>query len=164
MRVKYMTLAVALLGVALLGGCSEQKPAAASYDLTPESNQKFLADNAAQKGVITTPSGLQYRVLTTGHGAKVTSPADVVTVTYRGWTIDGHVFDQTQSGQTASFPVGGLIRGWVEALGLMREGDEWQLVIPSELGYGAQGAGADIGPNQTLVFKMKLIAVKPAAP
>ena len=163
MRDKILTLAALTLGAALLGGCDNNKPAA-TYELTPESNQKFLSDNGAQKGVVTTASGLQYQVITTGHGAQVMSPTDVVTVTYKGWTIDGHVFDQTQAGQTASFPAGRLIPGWVEALKLMHAGDEWRLVIPANLAYGANGAGADIGPNQTLVFQMKLISVVPATP
>jgi FKBP-type peptidyl-prolyl cis-trans isomerase FklB len=163
MRDKILTLAALTLGAALLGGCDNNKPAA-TYELTPESNQKFLSDNGAQKGVVTTASGLQYQVIATGHGAKVMSPTDVVTVTYKGWTIDGHVFDQTQAGQTASFPAGRLIPGWVEALKLMHAGDEWRLVIPANLAYGANGAGADIGPNQTLVFQMKLISVAPATP
>jgi len=163
MRDKILTLAALTLGAALLGGCDNNKPAA-TYELTPESNQKFLSDNGAQKGVVTTASGLQYQVITTGHGAQVMSPTDVVTVTYKGWTIDGHVFDQTQAGQTASFPAGRLIPGWVEALKLMHAGDEWRLVIPANLAYGANGAGADIGPNQTLVFQMKLISVAPATP
>ena len=164
MRATILALAALTLGALMLAGCDNQKPAAVPYDLTAESNQKFLADNKAQKGVVTTTSGLQYRVLSSGNGPKVSSTADVATVTYKGWTIDGHVFDQTQQGQTANFPVGGLIPGWVEALQLMRVGDEWQLVIPAELGYGAQGAGADIGPNQTLVFNMKLLAIAPPSP
>jgi FKBP-type peptidyl-prolyl cis-trans isomerase len=154
-----MALATIVFGAALLGGCNNEKKADMHYDLTPESNQKFLADNAHLTGVVTTASGLQYKVITAGHGKQITSPADVVTVTYKGWTIDGHVFDQTPSGRTASFPAGRLIPGWVEALKLMHEGDEWQLVIPSALGYGEDGAGADIGPNQTLVFDMKLVSV-----
>ena len=152
--------APAVLGL-LLAGCGDQA-GTPHYDLTPESNQKFLADNGARKDVVTLPDGLQYRVITSGHGKPVTSPTDVVTVTYKGWTIDGHVFDRTQHGQTASFPAGQLIPGWVEALRLMHAGDEWQIVIPAELGYGAEGAGADIPPNQTLVFNMQLIAVHPA--
>lgn len=160
MRMKSLiTLAAVMVGAALVGGCGKQQTTTAHYDLSPESNQKYLADNGSQKGVITTASGLQYRVINSGQGKQVGSPTDVVTVTYKGWTIDGHVFDQTQPGQTASFPAGRLIPGWVEALRLMHEGDEWQLVIPSQLGYGADGAGADIGPNQTLVFNMKLISV-----
>jgi FKBP-type peptidyl-prolyl cis-trans isomerase FklB len=150
--------AVLAFSVLTLGACNNSA-SAQHYDLTPDSNQKFLADNKALNGVVTLPSGLQYRVITSGHGKQVTGAGDIVTVTYKGWTIDGHVFDQTQPGATASFPAGGLIPGWVEALKLMHEGDEWQLVIPSEIGYGAEGAGADIPPNQTLVFNMKLVSV-----
>ncbi len=83
-------------------------------------------------------------------------------MTYKGWLINGKVFDQTQPGQTATFPAGRLIPGWVEALSLMKEGDEWELTIPPELGYGSAGAGDAIPPDQTLVFDMHLIAVKPA--
>ena len=143
----------------LLAGCGDDNAGAPHYDLSPESNQKFLADNAARKDVKTTPDGLQYRIINSGHGRQVTSPTDVVTVTYKGWTIDGHVFDRTQHGQTASFPAGQLIPGWVEALRMMHAGDEWQLVIPSDLGYGAEGGGDAIPPNQTLVFNMQLISV-----
>ena len=153
-----LLLATTITGLLLLGGCGRNE-GAPTYDLSPESNQKFLADNGARKDVTTTASGLQYRVINTGHGRMVQSPSDVVTVTYKGWTIDGHVFDRTQHGSTASFPAGGLIPGWVEALKLMHAGDQWQLVIPADLAYGAEGAGADIPPNQTLVFNMQLISV-----
>ena len=152
--------AAAFLGTLLLAGCGDQA-GAPHYDLTPESNQKFLADNGARKDVTTLPDGLQYRVINAGHGKQVTAPSDMVTVTYKGWTIDGHVFDKTEHGQTASFPAGQLIPGWVEALRMMHVGDEWQIVIPADLGYGAEGAGADIPPNQTLVFNMQLISVQP---
>jgi len=151
------------LGAVLLAGA--QKPAMAqaspTYNLSVQSNQKFLAENAAKKGVVKRPSGLQYRVITGGHGKSIKSAGDIVTVTYKGRLIDGKVFDQTQPGQTAHFPAGRLIPGWVEALRLMKEGDEWELVIPASLGYGAAGAGDAIPPNQTLVFDMKLIAVAP---
>jgi len=157
---RLLTIA-ALTGALLLAACGD-KAGAPQYDLTPESNAKFLADNGARKDVKTLPDGLQYRVINAGHGRQVSSPTDIVTVTYKGWTIDGHVFDRTQHGSTASFPAGQLIPGWVEALRLMHVGDEWQIVIPADLGYGAEGAGADIGPNQTLVFNMQLIAVQPA--
>ena len=155
-----LTFAAILFAAVFLTGCNEKK-SDMHYDLTAESNSKFLTDNARASGVVTTASGLQYKIIATGHGKQISSPADMVTVTYKGWTIDGHVFDQTPAGQTASFPAGRLIPGWVEALKLMHEGDEWQLVIPAELGYGAQGAGGDIGPNQTLVFDMKLVSVGP---
>jgi FKBP-type peptidyl-prolyl cis-trans isomerase FklB len=100
-------------------------------------------------------------VIIAGHGKQVASPTDIVTVTYKGWTIDGHVFDRTEHGQTANFPAGQLIPGWVEALRLMHVGDEWQIVIPADLGYGAEGTQG-IAPNQTLVFNMQLIAARPA--
>src|ERR1700712_1874398 len=153
-------LAAALFGALVLTGCGENA-GAPKYDLTPESNTKFLADNGARKDVVTTASGLQYRIINSGHGRKVMAASDLVTVTYKGWTVDGHVFDRTQHGATASFPAGGLIPGWVEALKLMHAGDEWQLVTPADIGYGAEGAGADTPPNQTLVFNMQLISVHP---
>ena len=146
----------------------EQPPATpaspATYTLTPESNAQFLKDNASKPGVTVLPDGLQYRVLKAGAGKSPTSGDDVVTVTYKGWTIDGKVFDQTPPGQTAQFPAGRLIQGWVEALSLMKEGDSWQIVLPSDLAYGPSGAPPDIGPNQTLVFDMELIGVTPATP
>ena len=154
-------MTAALAGVFLLAGCGQQA-GTPHYDLTPESNAKFLADNGARKDVKTLADGLQYRVINAGHGKQVTSPSDVVTVTYKGWTIDGHVFDKTEQGKPANFPAGQLIPGWVEALRMMHVGDEWQIVVPADLGYGAEGAGADIPPNQTLVFNMQLIAVRPA--
>lgn len=155
------SLAAIAIGAVLVSACNQEKEKMAnhSYTLSDESNQEFLTDNASKDGVTKRPSGLQYRVLHAGNGKSVTSGNDMVTVTYKGWLIDGKVFDQTPPGQTAKFPAGRLIPGWVEALSLMKEGDEWQLVIPSDLGYGARGAGADIPPNQTLVFDMKLVAV-----
>jgi FKBP-type peptidyl-prolyl cis-trans isomerase len=148
----------------VLCGCGQKKETSSvSYDLSAASNAKFLADNKVKDGVTTTADGLQYRIIKSGSGKRVTSGADKVTVTYKGWTIDGKVFDQTQPGQTATFPAGGLIPGWVEALRMMKEGDAWQLVIPSDLGYGDQGAGGAIGPNQTLVFDMTLVSVQPDA-
>jgi FKBP-type peptidyl-prolyl cis-trans isomerase len=173
MRLRIITV-VAVVGLAALAGCGQEQaanapaeaPAAdggsapgATADMSPEGNQKFLDDNKAKEGVTTTASGLQYRVIKAGTGASPTAN-DVVNVTYRGWLIDGTVFDETPPGQTATFPAGALIPGWVEALQLMKEGDEWEIVIPSELGYGAQGAGGVIPPNQTLVFNMALLGVQ----
>ena len=86
----------------------------------------------------------------------------MVTVNYKGWLINGKVFDQTQPGADRDFPAGQLIPGWVEALSLMKEGDSWELVMPSDLGYGPQGAGKDIPADQTLVFDMTLVKVTPA--
>lgn len=159
---------LALAGALLLLLCTPTLAAAqknapkAKYDLSAASNQKFLADNAARPGVRKTQDGLQYRVLKAGTGKSPRSPDDMVTVTYKGWLIDGKVFDQTKNGQSATFPAGQLIPGWVEALSMMKECDSWELVIPSDLGYGPQGAGSDIPPNQTLVFDMTLLKVAPA--
>jgi FKBP-type peptidyl-prolyl cis-trans isomerase len=162
-------LATALLGSALLlAGCdkapaTDSKAAAAPhYDLSPQSNAKYLDDFAAKPGTIKTPDGLEYRVLKAGTGKAPQSGADMVTVKYKGMLINGKVFDQTEPGKTATFPAGRLIPGWIEALSLMREGDHWELAIPSDLGYGAEGAGDDIPGGQTLVFDMTLEKVTPA--
>jgi FKBP-type peptidyl-prolyl cis-trans isomerase len=174
MRSRIIT-AVAVIGLAgfALAGCGQEQaantptetPAAtggqpgATADMSPEGNQKFLEENKAKAGVTTTASGLQYRVIKSGTGASPTAN-DMVNVTYKGWLIDGTVFDETPPGQTATFPAGQLIPGWVEALQLMKEGDEWEIVLPSELGYGERGAGGVIPPNQTLVFNMALLGVQ----
>ena len=158
-----MALALATFGVLIAGATEEQSAMAATYDLSPQSNAKYLADNAKKPGVKTTADGLQYRIIHSGSGASVKSGDDVVTVNYKGWMIDGNVFDQTHPGQPASFPAGRLIKGWVEALSMMKAGDEWELTIPSDLAYGSAGAGGGaIPPNQTLVFDMTLLAVKSA--
>ena len=109
-------------------------------------------------GVMVRPDGLQYRVIKSGAG-RTPGPDDVVTVAYKGALVDGYVFDQTKPGETHDLPVAKLIPGWQEALSLMEEGDEWELVIPSELGYGANRAG-NVPSNQTLIFNMQLVAVK----
>jgi FKBP-type peptidyl-prolyl cis-trans isomerase len=159
MRGKFYA-AAALAASLLLTGCSEEKK---TYTMTPEANTQYLTDNKAKDGVKTTASGLQYRVITAGTGKSPTSPADLVTVTYKGWTVDGKVFDQTQPGDTAQFPAGRLIPGWVEALQLMKEGDEWELTIPANLAYGDESPSPDIPPGSTLIFEMKLITVTPGS-
>jgi peptidylprolyl isomerase len=134
---------------------------APAADISPESNKKYLDDNAKMPGVKVTSDGLQYRVIKAGTGKTATAPTDMVTVTYKGALITGQVFDQTMEGMPATFPAGQLIPGWVEALQMMKEGDEWEIVIPSNLGYGEAGAGGVIPPNQTLVFQMALLKVEP---
>lgn len=122
--------------------------------------EAFLAENATQEGVVVTESGLQYKVLESGEGD---SPAatDLATVHYRGTLVDGTQFDSSYDrGQPATFPVGGVIAGWTEALQLMKPGSKWQLVIPAGLAYGERGAGQDIGPNATLLFEVELISVE----
>jgi len=122
--------------------------------------EKFLAENAKKEGVKTLPSGLQYKVITPGKG-KTPKASDTVTVHYKGTLIDGTEFDSSyKRGEPASFPVSGVIPGWIEALQLMKEGAKWQLFIPPNLAYGERGAGRDIGPNATLLFEVELISVK----
>ncbi|HEY7528480.1 MAG TPA: FKBP-type peptidyl-prolyl cis-trans isomerase [Candidatus Deferrimicrobiaceae bacterium] len=129
-----------------------------------EKNKKegeaFLAENGKKEGVVTLPSGLQYKVIQSGKG-KTPKSTDTVETNYRGTLIDGTEFDSSyKRGQTATFPVNGVIAGWTEALQKMKEGDKWQLFVPSNLAYGERGAGREIGPNATLLFEVELIAVK----
>ncbi len=120
----------------------------------------FLEANKKKDGVQVTASGLQYKVITAGSG-KTPTAADTVKVHYRGTLINGTEFDSSyRRGNPIEFPVNGVIKGWTEALQLMKEGAKWQLFIPSDLGYGARGAGASIGPNDTLIFDVELLAVK----
>ncbi len=125
-----------------------------------EEGQKFLAENASKEGVEVLESGLQYKIIEEGGG---TSPTitDSVTVHYKGSLLDGTVFDSSYDrGEPATFPVGHVIAGWVEALQLMKEGEIRELYIPSDLGYGEMGAGGDIGPNATLIFQVELLAIR----
>lgn len=125
-----------------------------------EEGEAFLADNATKEGVVVTESGLQYKVVEAGEGDSP-GPNDVATVHYRGTLIDGTQFDSSYDrGQPATFPVGGVIAGWTEALQLMKPGAKYQLFIPSELAYGPRGAGQDIGPNAVLKFDVELISVE----
>jgi len=122
--------------------------------------KKFLEENSKKDGVIVLPSGLQYKVLTKGSGTSSPSTADQVKVHYEGKLLTGKVFDSSyKRGQPASFGVTGVIKGWTEALQLMVQGDVWELYIPAELAYGTRGAGADIGPNSVLTFKVELIEI-----
>ena len=124
-----------------------------------EAGQKFLAENGKRDGVVTTATGLQYEVLAEGSGD---SPKETeqVTVHYHGTLIDGTVFDSSvERGQPATFPVNGVIPGWVEALQLMKPGAKYKLFIPSNLAYGERGAGGSIGPNATLIFEVELISI-----
>jgi FKBP-type peptidyl-prolyl cis-trans isomerase len=145
---------------------------AAAIKNTGEANQKagdaFLAENAKKDGVVTLPSGLQYKIIKKGDG-KIPGEADTVECNYRGTLIDGIEFDSSNRiGKPVKFKVGGIIPGWQEALKLMPVGSKWQLFIPPQLAYGPQGAGRDIGPNATLVFDVELIGIqsdqKPTTP
>lgn len=120
----------------------------------------FLASNAKKEGVVTLPSGLQYKIVTPGAGKKPKA-SDTVTTQYRGTLIDGTEFDSSyRNGQPVSFPVTGVIAGWTEALQLMPVGSKWRLFIPPGLAYGPRGAGNQIGPNATLVFEIELLGIK----
>ena len=122
--------------------------------------EAFLAENKKKEGVITLPSGLQYKVIKEGTGKQPSADATVET-NYRGTLIDGTEFDSSyKRGQPATFPVNGVIQGWTEALQLMKEGAKWQLFVPASLAYGERGAGNVIGPNATLIFEVELISVK----
>jgi FKBP-type peptidyl-prolyl cis-trans isomerase FklB len=126
--------------------------------------QAFLAANKAKEGVKTLPSGLQYQVVRPGSGASPKA-TDTVKVHYEGTLLDGTVFDSSiKRKEPAVFPVRGVIPGWTEALQLMKVGEKWKLFIPSELAYGARGAGRAIGPHSVLVFDVELLGIEaPAA-
>jgi len=122
--------------------------------------ETFLAENKKKEGVKALSSGLQYKVIKAGTGKKPKSN-DTVTVHYRGTLINGAEFDSSyKRGQPVSFQVSGVIPGWTEALQLMEVGAKWQLFIPSNLAYGEQGAGRDIGPNATLIFEVELVSIQ----
>ncbi len=122
--------------------------------------QAFLKQNATQPGVKTTPSGLQYKVITEGTG-KAPAATDTVLVHYRGTTIDGQEFDSSyKRNEPISFPLNGVIPGWTEGVQLMKEGGKIQLFIPSDLAYGSRGAGGVIPPDSTLIFDIELLKVQ----
>jgi FKBP-type peptidyl-prolyl cis-trans isomerase FklB len=123
----------------------------------------FLAANKTKDGVVTLPSGLQYKILTQGTGPKPAA-TDSVVCNYRGTLIDGKEFDSSyKRGQPTTFPVNGVIKGWTEALQLMPVGSKWQLFIPPDLAYGERGAGGDIGPDATLIFEVELLSIEKKA-
>jgi FKBP-type peptidyl-prolyl cis-trans isomerase FklB len=122
--------------------------------------EAFLAANKGKEGIVVLPSGLQYKILKEGTGPKPAA-SDSVVCNYKGTLINGTEFDSSyKRGQPATFPVGGVIKGWTEALQLMPVGSKWQLFIPSDLAYGEHGAGADIGPDATLIFEVELLSIE----
>lgn len=124
-----------------------------------KAGEKFLKENKDKEGVKTLKDGLQYKVLEEGDGPSP-DESDSVTVEYTGRLIDGTVFDSSeQNGKPVTFPVDAVIPGWTEALQIMKEGGEYELFIPPNLAYGERGAGSQIGPNETLIFKVKLLKV-----
>ncbi len=136
---------------------TEQQAAKGAVNL--EKGQAFLEENKGKEGVMTTNTGLQYKIIEEGDGPSP-SADDVVKVHYTGKLIDGEVFDSSiQRGEPVEFPVGGVIPGWTEALQLMKAGSKWELYIPSELAYGERGSGQAIGPNETLIFEVELLEI-----
>jgi FKBP-type peptidyl-prolyl cis-trans isomerase FklB len=162
---------ILMVALGLFAGCSakDDKPVVATapdakpglnVDAKADAGEAFLAANAKKDGVITTASGLQYKVMKSGTGD---SPklADKVKVHYHGTLIDGTVFDSSvQRGEPITFPVGGVIPGWVEALQLMKVGDKWQLFIPAKLAYGDQSPSPAIPPNSVLIFEVELLGIE----
>lgn len=129
-------------------------------EVNKKEGESFLADNKGKDGVVTLASGLQYKILKEGTGAKPAA-SDSVVCNYKGTLINGKEFDSSyKRGQPATFPVSGVIKGWTEALQLMPVGSKWQLFIPSDLAYGDHGAGADIGPGDTLIFEVELLSIE----
>lgn len=132
----------------------------AAHAKNKAAGEAYLAENAKKDGVTTTSSGLQFKQLVAGNGAKPTT-SDRVKVHYHGTLIDGTVFDSSyQRGEPIVFPVTGVIAGWVEGLQLMNVGSKFELTIPSNLAYGANGSGAVIGPDATLIFEVELLAIE----
>ncbi len=123
-----------------------------------EKSQKFFAENKSKPGVVTLPSGVQYRVVKTGGGAKP-DPSDFVVVNYTGTLLDGTVFDKTEAGKPAKLKIAMLITGWKEIMTLMPIGSKWQVWVPPEKAYGERGAGTEIEPNEALAFDIELLDV-----
>jgi FKBP-type peptidyl-prolyl cis-trans isomerase len=145
-----IVIGLSMFSMANAGSPEENKAAGAAY----------LATNAKKAGIVTTASGLQYEVLTKGTGTKNPAATDNVTVHYKGTTIDGKEFDSSYSrGEPTSFGLNQVIPGWTEGVQLMTEGAKYRFYIPSELAYGANGAGGAIGPNEALVFDVELIKI-----
>ncbi|MFZ0799582.1 MAG: FKBP-type peptidyl-prolyl cis-trans isomerase [Terriglobales bacterium] len=141
----------------------QQEKMQAAAATNKSEGEAFLAANKSKEGVVTLPDGLQYKILNAGTGPKPTASESVV-CNYRGTLINGTEFDSSyKRGQPATFGVGQVIKGWTEALQLMPVGSKWQLFIPSSLAYGERGAGADIGPNATLIFEVELLSIQEKA-
>ena len=162
-------LALVLVSLAAVSVCGQPAANAATpavgvpgpaYDTSAAANQRFLADYAVRPNVKKLPDGLMYRVLKAGAGPQPQKNSDVATVYYIGKLISGQVFDRTKPEEPFPLQVGGVIPGWVEALKLMKTGDTWELVIPSDLAYGSDGFGTTIPPDQTLVFLVNLTKVE----
>ena len=155
----FKLLAVMFMALALCTGAR-----AADQALSADANARFLQETSKEKGVVTRPSGLRYRIVQNGSGKHPTLN-DSVECYYTGKLINGEVFDGTEDGFPRTFETKGLISGWKEALQIMREGDHWELIIPSSLAYGTSGSrDGSVPPNQTLVFDLQLLSVAQKSP
>jgi FKBP-type peptidyl-prolyl cis-trans isomerase FklB len=138
----------------------QQEMAQQMGDANKKEGAAFLEANKAKEGIVTLPSGLQYKVLQAGTGPKPAA-TDSVVCNYRGTLLNNTEFDSSyKRGQPATFPVNGVIKGWTEALQLMPVGSKWQLFVPAELAYGERGAGGQIGPNAMLIFEVELLSIQ----
>jgi FKBP-type peptidyl-prolyl cis-trans isomerase len=156
MKNQYLLIAIAFFTVAVAYWYTQMR----STGDDMEAGKKFLEENAKKEGITVTASGLQYEVLREGNGPKP-GPTATVEVHYEGRLINGKVFDSSyERKETISFPLNRVIRGWTEGLQLMPTGSKYRLYIPSELGYGARGAGGDIPPHAALIFDVELISVR----
>lgn len=150
---------ILLLALFLLAGCTDFEAKEKLAEQNRQQGEAFLAANTGKDGVIVRPSGLQYKVLHEGNGAKP-GIDDHVTVHYRGTLIDGSEFDSSYArGEPSTFALNGVIRGWTEGLQLMSVGSKYRLFVPSMLGYGQSGKDDKIGPNATLIFDVELLAI-----
>ena len=142
----------------------QQEEYQAAADKNQKDGETFLAANKTKEGVVTLPSGLQYRILQEGSGPKPAA-TDTVVCNYRGTLLNATEFDSSaKHGGPATFTVNQVIKGWTEALQLMPVGSKWELFVPSELAYGPRAAGPDIGPNSTLIFEVELLSIQPKKP
>ena len=156
MKIALIILVIACIAFYFYNNANNQKAAA----LNLEKGSAFLAENSKKEGIKTTASGLQYEVLQSGNGESQPTASSTVRVHYHGTLIDGTVFDSSvERGETISFPLNRVIPGWTEALQLMPQGSKWEIVIPSELAYGAGGQGP-IPPSSTLIFEVELLEIK----
>jgi FKBP-type peptidyl-prolyl cis-trans isomerase FklB len=138
----------------------QQEEMQAAGEASKKEGAAFLTDNKSKDGVVTLPSGLQYKILTQGTGPKPTA-SDTVVCNYRGTLINGTEFDSSyKRGEPTTFPVNGVIKGWTEALQLMPVGSKWQLFIPSDLAYGERSPAPEIGPDSTLIFEVELLSIQ----
>lgn len=153
-----------VLGVLVVGAVAVSQVSLPDSLTAAAAGREYLATNAGKEGVVTLPSGLQIETVREGQGAASPGPNDVVMVHYRGTLTNGEVFDSSyERGQPAVFPLQGVIPGWSEGLQHMKPGGQYRLVIPAELGYGAEGVPGAIPPSAVLVFEVELLAFQRAA-